>query len=229
MEILKIAGFALALLFSGCKFFDSPEGVVELVPSSVHTRSEISSATEEVVYCSADVKITNTGSSTIYDCTLSAVATSDKGIQHFVSMHYDVNIPPSQSLFITLEWKLVKKIETITQTSTSGNISENTSGSTSDHTSSSTTESTSGSTNSNANSETNGSASSSSSNSTSESTNNGTSNSSTNSTGGSTSSSSSTSTSTTDSITTTTVKPSDTNEESDWDKSSVKILDYFFN
>ena len=108
---------------------------------------------------------------TIYGCTVTAVATSDTGIEHYVTLSYDVNIPPYQSIYVTVERNLVRQIDTKTKV-----VSE-----TSSHIpGSSVTSSTS-------------------------------------------SSSSSTST------TSTTASVTDSNEEKDWNKSSVRIVDYFFN
>ena len=169
----KFFGACLLLLFSlaGCTLFEAPEGTAELSESSVHTRTERPTASEEVVYCSADVKISNTSDKTIYGCTVTAVATSDTGIEHYVTLSYDVNIPPYQSIYVTIEWSLVRQIDTKTKV-----VSE-----TSSHIpGSSVTSSTS-------------------------------------------SSSSSTST------TSTTASVTDSNEEKDWNKSSVRIVDYFFN
>lgn len=185
----KFLGLLVMILFAGCTLFDAPEGDVELSPRSVHIRSEKVSPTEEIVYCCADIKVTNTGNKTIYDCTVSAVATSDKGIEHYISMHCDVNIPPSKSVYLKIEWQLVKKIETKTETTTETNteISEDSEG---------------------------------------ESSSNATSNSSS---GSSSSTTSSTSSGTTTSTTITTTETASDTEESSWNKSSVKILDYFFN
>ena len=73
----KFAGFVLLFLLTGCSLFDLPEGEVELSQNSIHTRIERPTANEEIVYCSADIKITNTSDRTIYSCTINAVATSD--------------------------------------------------------------------------------------------------------------------------------------------------------
>ena len=129
----------LLLLLSSCTFFSAPEGIAELSETSVHTRTERPTASEEVVYCSTDVKITNTGDKTIYNCTITAVATSDKGIEHYISLNYDVNIPPSQSLYVTVEWSLVRQIDTTTETKSSGHSSGSESSSSSSSTSTTTT------------------------------------------------------------------------------------------
>ncbi len=141
----KNLGFMTILLLfglTGCSIFGTPEGLVELSPRSIHIRSEKASASEEIVYCCADVKVTNQGNKTIYDCTVSAVATSDAGIEHYISMHCDVNIPPSQSIYLKIEWQLVKKIETIIkeETETTANGSSTSSSSSSTTTSTTTTE-----------------------------------------------------------------------------------------
>ncbi|MBP5174420.1 MAG: hypothetical protein ILP07_00715 [Treponema sp.] len=140
----KLFGLILSLLFlqTSCTFFNAPEGIVELRETSVHTRTERPTASEEIVYCSADVKITNTGDKTIYNCTITAVATSDKGIEHYISLNYDVNIPPSQSLYVTVEWSLVRQIDTSTETSTSGHSSGSETSSSSSSTSTTTTKTT---------------------------------------------------------------------------------------
>ena len=111
----KIFGIVLVFLLTGCTFFEEPEGTVQVETGSVHTRIEKVSTTEEIVYCTADLKITNTGDKTIYNCTISAVVKSDKDIEHYISLNYDVNIPPSQSVYVTAEWNLVRHIETITE------------------------------------------------------------------------------------------------------------------
>lgn len=137
----KFFGVCLLLLFSlaGCTMLNAPEGTAELSESSVHTRTERPTASEEVVYCSADVKISNTSDKTIYGCTVTAVATSDTGIEHYVTLSYDVNIPPSQSVYVTIEWSLVRQIETKTKTVTIGSVSGSESGSSSDSTATTTT------------------------------------------------------------------------------------------
>ena len=114
----KLWGICLVFLLAGCTMLDDPEGTVTLSQPSVHTRTERPTASEEIVYCSADVKITNTGDKTIYGCTINAVATSDKGIEHYISLSYDVLIPPSESLYVTIEWSLVRQIDTTTKTAT---------------------------------------------------------------------------------------------------------------
>ena len=155
------------LLFSlaGCTLFEAPEGTAELSESSVHTRTERPTASEEVVYCSADVKISNTSDKTIYGCTVTAVATSDTGIEHYVTLSYDVNIPPYQSIYVTVEWSLVRQIATKTKTVTIGSVSGSESGSSSDSTA----------------------------------------------------------------TTTTLVETAESNDETDWDKNSIRIVDCFFN
>lgn len=135
----KLFGFIAMFLLTGCTLFDAPEGNVKISQNSIRTRSEIISNTEEIVYCSADVKVTNTGNKTIYDCTVSAVATSDAGIEHYVSMHCNVNIPPSGSIYLTIEWQLVKKIETTITEETKTNATGGTNSSSSSSTSTSTT------------------------------------------------------------------------------------------
>lgn len=124
-------GISLLFLMAGCTLFDAPEGTVEVELGSVHTRIEQPTATEEIVYCSADLKITNTGNKTIYNCTVSVTAKSDKDIEHFISLSYDVNIPPSQSVYVTAEWSLIRKVSTKTTTSTSGSSTSSTSNTTS--------------------------------------------------------------------------------------------------
>lgn len=120
----KFFGACLLLLLTltGCTMFEAPEGTAEISEPTVRTRTERPTASEEVVYCSADVKITNTSDKTIYGCTVTAVATSDTGIEHYVTLSYDVSIPPSQSIFVTMEWSLVRHIETSTKTVTSGSV-----------------------------------------------------------------------------------------------------------
>ena len=137
----KFFGACLLLLFSlaGCTLFEAPEGTAELSESSVHTRTERPTASEEVVYCSADVKISNTSDKTIYGCTVTAVATSDTGIEHYVTLSYDVNIPPSQSIYVTIEWSLVRQIATTTNTVTTGSASGSETSSSSSSTSTVTT------------------------------------------------------------------------------------------
>jgi NADH:ubiquinone oxidoreductase subunit len=125
------------ILLTGCTLLEPPSGTVELSIQSIRTRSEEASSTDEIVYCNADVKVTNTGNTTIYDCTITALATSTEGIEHYISMHYDVNIPPSKSIYLTLEWQLHKKIETSTTTKATGNSSSSSSTSTSTTTTSS--------------------------------------------------------------------------------------------
>ncbi|MBO7639069.1 MAG: hypothetical protein J6S91_08850 [Treponema sp.] len=123
---MKRMVIALMLLFvlSGCTMFDAPEGNAELTRSSIHTRVERPTANEEIVYCSCDVKITNTGERTIYGFTITAVATSDKGVEHYITTSYEVTIPPSQSIYVTLEWSLVRQIEsssvTVSETQSNG-------------------------------------------------------------------------------------------------------------
>lgn len=123
----KILGIFLVFLVTGCSFFEQPEGTVELEMGSVHTRIEQPTATEEIVYCTVDLKITNTGDKTIYNCTISATAKSDKDIEHFISLNYDVNIPPSQSIYVTAEWSLIRKVKTTTTTSSGISSSSSTS------------------------------------------------------------------------------------------------------
>ena len=135
----KIWMLGLALLMCGCTLLEAPEGTAELSEGSICTRTERPTASEEVVYCSADVKISNTGDKTIYGCTVTAVAKSDTGIEHYVSLSYDVNIPPSQSVYVTMEWSLVRQIETKTKTVTIGSVSGSESGSSSDSTATTTT------------------------------------------------------------------------------------------
>lgn len=124
-------GLCFLLLLTGCSLFNAPEGTVEVESGSVHTRIEQPTATEEIVYCTADLKITNICSKTIYNCTISAVAKSDKDIEHFISLNYDVNIPPSKSIYVTAEWSLTRKVSTTTTTSASGSSTSSTSSTTS--------------------------------------------------------------------------------------------------
>ncbi len=123
----KVWGILLTVLVTGCTLFEQPEGTVELEMGSVHTRIEQPTATEDIVYCTVDLKITNTGNKTIYNCTVSAIAKSDKDIEHYISLSYDVNIPPSQSVYVTAEWSLVRKIRTTTSTSSGSSSSSTTS------------------------------------------------------------------------------------------------------
>lgn len=58
------------------------------------------------------------------------------------SLNYDVNIPPSQSLYVTVEWSLVRQIDTSTETSTSGHSSGSETSSSSSSTSTTTTKTT---------------------------------------------------------------------------------------
>ena len=137
----KFFGACLLLLFSlaGCTMLNAPEGTAEISEPTVRTRIERPTASEEVVYCSADVKISNTSDKTIYGCTVTAVAKSDTGIEHYISLSYDVNIPPSQSIYVTIEWSLVRQIATKTKTVTIGSVSGSESGSSSDSTATTTT------------------------------------------------------------------------------------------
>ena len=50
-----------------------------------------------------------------------------------------MNIPPSQSVYVTMEWSLVRQIETKTKTVTIGSVSGSESGSSSDSTATTTT------------------------------------------------------------------------------------------
>lgn len=138
----KLLGLCLFVLLAGCTLFDPPEGTAELSRSSVSTRIERPTTTEEIVYCNADVKVTNTSDKTIYKCTITAVAKSDKGIDHYVSLSYDVNIPPSQSVYITLEWSLVRQIDTANVTTTHSETHGTSNGSSLSSSSQSTTDST---------------------------------------------------------------------------------------
>ncbi len=112
----KFLGLSLLFLLAGCSLLEPPEGVAELSEASVSTRIERPTTTEEIVYCSADVKITNTSDKTIYNCTITASAKTDLGVEHFISLDYDVNIPPSQSIYVTLEWTLKRPIKTTNKT-----------------------------------------------------------------------------------------------------------------
>lgn len=167
----KIFGLTLVFLLVSCSLSETPDGVAELSDYSVSTRIERPTTTEEIVYCNADVKVTNTSDKPIYSCTITAVAKSNLGIEHYISLNYDVNIPPSQSIYLTLEWSLVRQIETANESSSVGYTSGDSYGSGFSSTSHSTTDTT------------------------------GT------------------------SETVVSVVP---NGETDWDKSSVTILDYFF-
>ncbi len=231
-----------ALLLAGCSLLEAPDGTVEIETSSVRTRTERTSTSEETVYCSVDVKITNTSDRTIYNCAINAVATSDEGIDHYISLSYDVNIPPSQSLFVNVEWSLVRQVETSTEVTSIG-ASDTTSSSDSNTASSSesiTVSSTTGSATTTGKTEikneTNPQTSSGTSNTqktesesttTSNSTENGNQTSTTETKSSENGSQSSTTNNT--SVTTTTTRPADTNEETDWNKNSVRILSYFFN
>lgn len=139
----KFLGLPLLLLLVGCSLLEQPEGIAELSETSVSTRIERPTTTEEIVYCTADVKITNTSDKTIYNCTVTAVAKSDKGIEHYVSLNYDVNIPPSQSIYVTLEWTLKRPIKTTTKTNSHSDTSGTSSGGSGYSTNESTTTSTS--------------------------------------------------------------------------------------
>lgn len=112
----KLLGLPLLILLVGCSLFELPEGLAELSEASVTTRIERPTVTEEIVYCNADVKITNTSDKTIYNCTITASAKTDLGVEHFISLDYDVNIPPSQSIYVTLEWTLKRPIKTTNKT-----------------------------------------------------------------------------------------------------------------
>lgn len=137
MKIIKILIFTI--LLSSCTLFDSPEGFVELSENSIHTRTELQGEKEEVVYCCANAKITNTGDKTIYTCTITAVAKSDADIDHYVSLSYDVTIPPSQSIYVTIEWSLVRQIEITNTTTTNGSTSGSSSGTSTSSTATTTT------------------------------------------------------------------------------------------
>ncbi len=237
---MKKIFFAITMivLVAGCSMLEPPEGVAELSVSSVRTRTERTSSEEETVYCSADMKITNTGSRTIYCCTVNAVAASDTGIEHYISLSYDVSIPPSQSVYVTVEWSLVRQVETVSETvtesnsenftpectSTSDSLTVNDSTTSSDSTNSSDTTSTvstpSGTdTTSTTTSHTGGTSS----------TTGQTNTSGTTTTTTTTPSSTSTATSTSSSTSTTMTKVSASNEETGWNKESIRILEYFFN
>ena len=105
-------GMLLSFVLAGCSMFDAPEGTAVLAGNSVCTRTERPTASEEIVYCSCDVMVTNTCDRTIYGFTLTAVAASDKGVEHYISSSYEVTIPPYQSVYVTVEWTLVRQIET---------------------------------------------------------------------------------------------------------------------
>ena len=232
----------LGSLLASCSLFEAPDGTVEIETSSVRTRIERTSTSEETVYCSVDVKITNTSDRTIYNCAINAVATSDEGIDHYISLSYDVNIPPSQSLFVNVEWSLVRQVETSTEVTSIGasdttSKTESDSSSSSESITSNTTDGTATTTgNTTLKPEPNPSAPSGSSNTqktesesttTSNSTENGNQTSTTETKSSENGSQSSTTNNT--SVTTTTTRPADTNEETDWNKNSVRILSYFFN
>ncbi len=232
----------LGSLLASCSLFEAPDGTVEIETSSVRTRIERTSTSEETVYCSVDVKITNTSDRTIYNCAINAVATSDEGIDHYISLSYDVNIPPSQSLFVNVEWSLVRQVETSTEVTSIGasdttSKTESDSSSSSESITSNTTDGTATTTgNTTLKTEPNPSAPSGSSNTqktesesttTSNSTENGNQTSTTETKSSENGSQSSTTNNT--SVTTTTTRPADTNEETDWNKNSVRILSYFFN
>ncbi len=232
----------LGSLLASCSLFEAPDGTVEIETSSVRTRIERTSTSEETVYCSVDVKIINTSDRTIYNCAINAVATSDEGIDHYISLSYDVNIPPSQSLFVNVEWSLVRQVETSTEVTSIGasdttSKTESDSSSSSESITSNTTDGTATTTgNTTLKTEPNPSAPSGSSNTqktenesttTSNSTENGNQTSTTETKSSENGSQSSTTNNT--SVTTTTTRPADTNEETDWNKNSVRILSYFFN
>ncbi len=236
----------LIFAITGCTYFDDPEGIAELSVNSIHTRTERPSANEEVVYCSADVKITNVSDRTIYNCTVNAVATSDKGIDHYISLNYDVNIPPYKSLYLNIEWSLVRQIETSSVTvSESSSDAESTSNSNSKSNSTTnntntldSTSHTDGETKTETHTKNDSSSPTkptSDSDTTSKPDTTTTTNSLTTDVGSSESSSKSNTTETnntkghTVTTTTSTTFISSTNEETDWDKSSVRILDYYFN
>ncbi len=167
----KYFGLALLFLLVSCSLYETPDGKAELSESSISTRLERPTTTEEIVYCTADVKVTNTGDKPMYSCTITAVAKSNLGIEHYISLTYDVNLKPSQSIYLTLEWHLVRQIETANVSSSLGNTSGYSNGSSYSSSSHSSTHTTGTSENE------------------------------------------------------VTVIP---NGEIDWDKTSVKILDYFF-
>ena len=231
-------GLCFLLFLTGCSLFDAPEGTVEIEMGSVHTRVEQPTATEEIVYCSADLKITNIGNKTIYNCTVSAVAKSDRDIEHYISFTRDVTIPPSQSIYLTAEWTLVRKLGVTTETVT-GTSTETYSGSETAITQGKDTEKTTGQniTHEEGSTDTNGSVTATDSNTTSHSatvTDITTTNdidttveSTIDSTTQTTSDGGTTVTSTT--VTTITTEPSALNEETNWKKDSIRIISYFFN
>ncbi|MBO7637801.1 MAG: hypothetical protein J6S91_02385 [Treponema sp.] len=219
-------GISLLFLMAGCTLFDAPEGTVEVELGSVHTRIEQPTATEEIVYCSADLKITNIGNKTIYNCTISAVAKSDKDIEHFISFTRDVNIPPSQSIYLTAEWTLIRKIGASTET-VSGTSSETYSGTETETIQGKDTEKTNeeGKTNTEGSTTTSGTTTK--TDSTANTETDTTIESTIDSTTQSTSNGETTATSTT--VTTITTTPAESNEETEWKKDSIKIISYFFN
>lgn len=242
--------FVLLFLVSlqGCKWFEDPQGEVEVV--SVHTAED-----DVYRYCFVEVKISNIGKCDIYTSNISIQISSNKNT-YYKSAELATTIAPGKCIFITIDFTIPlekEDMQTVTTTTTTGttiisdtsditdstsssdtsssSTSSNNSDSSSTSNSSSTigasTTSVSAGTTSTSNSSTTAGNSNSNSSSTSTGTATTTGTSSSTRTSNSTNNSASTNETTTTSITTTTPIKNNPNKEI-WKTDSVLIVDNFF-
>lgn len=104
-NFLTILMFLLLLFqINSCKFFEAPEGKVDLL--SIYTTEEsykYDSTQYYIRYCNATLKITNTGNVDIYNSTISLFCeTSER--EYYKTVSFDITIEPENSIFIPISF-----------------------------------------------------------------------------------------------------------------------------